>query len=343
MRSRSLLLAVLVGTALASSLATSVARADPVADAKDLFTRGRELRAQGDCTNAAGFFRKAYELYPAALGSLRNLAECEESLGHFASARRAWVDLKRALLTSADTKYEGWAQDAETAAARLAPKLATLTIDVNVVRPGGEAAPAAGVQVSLDGEKLQPSLVGTPLDRDPGRHVVRVTGARVQAEQQQTVDLTAGDAKRIALRVVVSAPEKGSAEETPGPGAVPPSIPPEDEQDRGRAAKRTAAWIGIGVGGAALVGAGISLGIRQSALDQVNASCASHQGCDPALQDATSRGQTASTLVTVLGIVGVVGLTSGIVLLATSSGHGQQTTSLVVTPTLGGASATWRF
>ena len=113
-----------------------------MADAKDLFTRGRELRVRGDCAQRGRAVRKAYELYPAALGSLRNEAECEESLGRFASARRAWVDLKRALLTNADPKYDGWTQDADQAAARLAPKLATLTIDVNVVAPGGEAAPA---------------------------------------------------------------------------------------------------------------------------------------------------------------------------------------------------------
>jgi hypothetical protein len=47
-------------------------------------------------------------------------------------------------------------------------------------------------------------------------------------------------------------------------------------------------------------------------------------------------------MVTVLSIVGVVGLTSGIVLLATSYGHTRQA-RLVVTPTLGGASAAWSF
>ena len=104
-----------VVVALACQALPRVARADAVSDAKDLFTRGRELRTQGDCRNAVGVFRKAYELYPEGLGSLRNLAECEESLGHFASSRRAWLDLSRALLTFPDRKYDGWDKDATDA------------------------------------------------------------------------------------------------------------------------------------------------------------------------------------------------------------------------------------
>ena len=118
-----------------------MAQADPVSDAKDLFTRGRELRTRGDCAGAVPLFRKAYELYPEGLGSLRNLAECEESLGHFASSRRAWLDLEaRAPHDGRQEVRRAGTRTPIEAAARLAPKLATLTIDVNVVGPGGELA-----------------------------------------------------------------------------------------------------------------------------------------------------------------------------------------------------------
>ncbi|HEY8089995.1 MAG TPA: hypothetical protein VIF09_19170, partial [Polyangiaceae bacterium] len=63
-------LAIAAAVGLACSC-PAVALADPVADAKDLFTRGRELRTRGDCTGALPLFRKAYELYPAGLGSER--------------------------------------------------------------------------------------------------------------------------------------------------------------------------------------------------------------------------------------------------------------------------------
>ncbi len=324
-----------------------VAHADPVSDAKDLFTRGRELRAHGDCAGAVPLFRKAIDLYPAGLGSVRNLAECEESLGHFASARRAWLDLKRALLTTDDKKYEGWSKDAETAAARLAPKLATLTVDVSYATPDGQAALSKGVTVTLDGETLAPALVGTPLERDPGHHVVRAAGDRVQEPQQNAVDLVAGDNKHVALRVVVtpptSLPERPPGNET-GPARHPPEGQPEENTG---SARKTVAWIAIGVGAASVVGAGVSLGLRQSALSDAQHDCGSGwpncpQTSSGPVQSDENRGQTASTMVTVLGIVGAIGLTSGIVLLATSHGHSQQS-RLIITPTVGGASAAWSF
>ena len=113
----------------------NAAHADDAEDAKDLFAQGRQLRAHGDCTNAIPLFRKAYEVYPVGLGSLRNLAECQEALGHFASARSAWLDLGRALQQHPEPRYAGWAQDAERGAARTASKVATLTVEVTGTPP----------------------------------------------------------------------------------------------------------------------------------------------------------------------------------------------------------------
>jgi hypothetical protein len=84
--------------AIASSLAAPGVRADPLA-AKDLFAQARWRRLQAQCARSLPLFRRANDMYPAGLGSLRNIAECEEELGHFASARRAWLDLQRALST----------------------------------------------------------------------------------------------------------------------------------------------------------------------------------------------------------------------------------------------------
>ena len=115
-------LAVFCGALLAASLSgPTPARADGLADARDLFGRGRDLRLHGDCENAAPLFKQAFDVYPAGLGSLRNFAECEELLGHLASARQAWLDLGRALLANYDPKYTGWALDAEQGAERLRP------------------------------------------------------------------------------------------------------------------------------------------------------------------------------------------------------------------------------
>jgi len=170
---------------------------------------------------------------------------------------------------------------------------------------------------------------------------VKVTGDHVQGPVQRAVDLASGDAKRVALRVVVT-PDKPAEPEVPGATPLPATPPPaDDDAARARATKRTIGWTAIGVGAAGLVGAGISLGIRESALGSVNSSCPLHTECPTTLQPTVSRGQAASTAFDVLGILGIVGVGGGVVLLATS-GHTQQA-RLVVTPTLGGASALWIF
>jgi hypothetical protein len=91
------------------------------------------------------------------------------------------------------------------------------------------------------------------------------------------------------------------------------------------------------------VGAAISAGVRQSALDDLS-SCAasSYANCSPGLQPTVSRGQTATTLANVFGVVGFVGVAGGVVLLVTNTEPAKQA-RLVVTPTLGGAAAIWRF
>jgi hypothetical protein len=334
---RSLWLAV--GAVLLLCLAPRAALADPVSDAKDLFGQGRDLRVRGDCAGAIALFRKAHDLYPAGLGSLRNIAECQEALRQFASARRTWLDLKRDLVTSPSPKYDGWASDADQAAARLAPKLATIKIDLSVVRASGEAARADGVEVTLNGESVATSLSGTPLERDPGRYVVRVAGPRMGAPEQRTVDLGEGEAKSVSFRVIV-ADETGPAPAAPAsPPLGPPSAPDSAAQD---ATQRTLGWVAIGTGAASLVGAGISLGVFASAQDDLNRDCANHQNCPSSVVSPTvDRGRTAATLVNVFTTVGIVGLGGGIVLLVTSHGRDAPPAAVALSPT--GVWAVGRF
>jgi hypothetical protein len=332
--------------AIASLLLPAVATADPASDAKDLFSQGRERRAQGDCASAAPLFRKASELYPAGLGSLRNLAECEEQLGHFASSRRAWLDLKRALITEDAKKYEGWTQDADAAAARLEPKLARLTIDVNAVGPDGGTVDTKPIEVTLDGEPLATALLDTALERDPGRHVTRAGGARVHDPQQKAIDLVAGDSKRVALRVVVTPehPDPNDVVPAAAPAGTSASTPTDASHDAPasrRSSRRTLGWVAIGTGGVLLAGAAVSLAVRQSAIADVNGQCPNDTGCRPSLQSTASRGQTASVLFDVLGPLGLVGVGAGVALILTAPND--DATAIVVRPGLGGASVAWSF
>jgi hypothetical protein len=285
------------------------ARADATGDAKDLFARGRALRQQGDCVAAVQAFRTAYALYPAGLGSLRNVAECEERLGHFASARRAWLDLKRALVGNDDRKYDSWSTDAEEAAAHLASKLATLVIEVEGPEP----------QVSVDGEPLDPKLLSTPLDRDPGRYTVRATAGHGGAAVEEAVDLVAGATRHVKLRPPVLAIATATGASTPGDPSISMATSTARPADTSAPPPATTAGrILVGVGAASLVGAGISLVIRQSAAGDLDDACPTHVGCSPSLQSTVDRGNTASVLFDVLGVAGVACVAGGVALVLTS-------------------------
>ncbi len=318
-----------------ATLAPCTARAD-AADARDLFARGRELRVHGDCASALPLFREAYEIYPAGLGSLRNVAECQESLGHFASARTAWFDLNRALQQNTEPRYAGWSQDAERAATRLASKVATLTIDIVGMSPRSDRAAAIGLEVTVNGEPIPPGLLGTPLDRDPGRYLVRVRvfGAGIEAVRgavyEQSLELSAGKAEHAIIDV---APAPASSTSTAA----------------GDKARRVTAWVAIGVGASGLVGAAVSALVRQSEIGKLHdEGCDDENGrivCDPSgrsmVQETANRGELASTLVNVFATVGVVGLASGLVLLATNPSRSSASAALLVSPS--GVSAVGRF
>jgi hypothetical protein len=327
-RSRRLALALVV-TTLGVSLG-SPALASPESEAKDLFQRGRELREKSnDCGSAAPLFLRAWTIYPAGLGSVRNLAECEEVLGHYASSRRYWLDLKRALITTPpDAKYEGWDHDAEEAAARLKPRVAAFVVDVYVKSAEGEALAnqKSGVFLFVNGEPLGDKLVSTPLERDPGTYRVRAEAEDAPAVEQE-ITLAAGDNPRVTIRLARK---------------------PKPETLDAHATRRTIGWVVAGVGAAALVGSGVTFLVRNGAESDLDAECPTHTNCPRTLESTVDRGQTMSTLTNVLFPVGLAGVAAGVVLVLVSRPKTSEPTSariqdLRIAPALGGLSFGGRF
>ncbi len=108
--------------------------------------------------------------------------------------------------------------------------------------------------------------------------------------------------------------------------------------------RRTGAWIAFGVGAAGLIGAGIALGVRQSALSDVQSVCPDDRcGSETSydrIRPSVDSGRAASTLVNVFGAVAIAGVAAGVVLFATSHPPSARS-ALVLSPT--GAAFTRSF
>jgi hypothetical protein len=325
---RLLSLSTVLSAVLVAGVVPRAARAAPPdgptdpARAKELFEHGRDLRGRGDCADALPLFQKAYALYPAGLGSLRNAAACQEALGRTASARAAWLELRRALGTNSDPKYAGWAEDADRASTRLAPLVAALTIDLSLVEtvggPGRAVGPADGVDVTIDGQALAREQLGAPIEHDPGTVVVRAVGAAGATPDEASVALAPGESKHVTLRITV-------ASATPAPAVEAPASASESDGSATAASPlRRDAWIALGVGAAGLAGALVSFSFRQSALGDLAVNCPTYASgtCDASKETLVSsdlnRGRTASTMLNVFGAVGIAGAVAGVALFTLS-------------------------
>ena len=285
------------------------ARADNQ-DSETFFAQGRQLRQAGNFPGAITAFRRALEIKPEGLGALRNVADCEELLGQFASARNDWWNLRRAVLQSNDPKYQTWDKDAEAAYSRLANKVARLTVRVT-----GESLDR--VRVSIDGKPLDPRLLGVELERDLGLHTVEGAygGAAPVVEKRA---LTAGATETVTL--VIPAPKPTDKP----PGAIPPegTPPPAD-----KVGLRRAGIAALGVGGLGVVGTVVAIVVRGSALSAVEVRCMPGVHCVASqdVADANSRGKTFSLLANVFGGVGIAGIGAGVAMILVSGSSSAST------------------
>jgi hypothetical protein len=202
----------------------------------------------------------------------------------------------------------------------------------------------SAVTVTVDGAPLATALDGRPVMIDPGEHHFHYETKGFPPVDDRVLIHASDKSRPLTAQFhalpAPPAPPSPSGATAGGGGDARVSV-------QSGSTWHTLGWIALGVGAASLAGAGASLAIRQSAISDARSIC---QGpnfthCpanDASLQSDVSRGQTASTLVTVFGILGAVAVTGGITLLVMGDGHSQQS-RVIITPTLGGAAAAWRF
>ncbi|AKV01477.1 hypothetical protein AKJ09_08140 [Labilithrix luteola] len=265
-----------VGTAFAEG-----PRANDTVSAQLFFERGRDAAARNDPAEACRNFEESLRL-DFAVGTLFNLANCEEQLGRLASA---WQHLREGIdrLDANDPRRAQAAASAKTLEAQL-PRL-----DVRL------AAGASG-QVLRDGVELEGLSLGSPLPVNPGVHVVTVR-AEGRADARYEVTLAKGEQRSL---VVAPGLLKG------GPDAT--------ETKKTHPALRTTAWVTGGVG---VAGLGLGLVTGALALDKskvVDGHCDANHTCDGDGLDALDSAKSMATISTISITAGAALLATGVVL-----------------------------
>jgi len=319
----------------AAVLAGSMAKADDRAIAQKVFQEGRALMAAGKLAEACPKFAAAAQLSPTA-GVRLNLADCYAKQGKTATA---WAKADEALAVAERTGDSAAAGLARDQLAALQPDLDYLTIAV------ARESAAAGLEITLDGEKIPEAAWGTALPVDPGEHEVAARAPRHTPWSTKTT--VTGKAARSSLAVPVLVADE-TAETPATPGALQVGAPlPEQPVAGGGKGRATAHALALVSGGLGLVGLGIGSAFGLDAAskksqyqgDEVNGRCVT-EACVTTSKDAES----AATVSTIAFLAGGVLAAAGAVVWVTAP---RDERTLAIVPMAGpqgmgaGVSGTW--
>lgn len=280
-------IAILVGV-------PAIAAADP--SALELFKEGRALVKQGKHGEACEKFKKSQELDPQ-IGTLFNIAQCEEKTGKLASALAAYREV-----VAKDTNAERKALAAEYQS-KLEPRVPKIVVQIE--------KPPVNLVVTLDGSTgAKPIDANLPNAVDLGDYTViaRADGYRELSTKVHIA--TEGDTTTVPISLALVHSENNVV--------VSHNVPaePAPEPERSHSHRKRYGYIGMGVGGAAIA-TGVVFGViasgkwsdakavcggticpTQMQVDQANA----------LVSDARSAGNLSTGFVVAGGVLATAGL-----------------------------------
>jgi tetratricopeptide (TPR) repeat protein len=236
---------------------------DPAA-ATELFEKGRTAMKQRDYAKACADFADSQRL-DSKVGTLLNLADCEERIGHIVSARAHWQQ-------AADLAHaEGDAREAVAMKRFVAldPRVAKLAL-----RLAGDAPP--GAIVRRDNVELGAGSLGVGLPVDPGVHEV-VVSAPGYDDSTLHVTLKEGEAQEFVVSPGPQHPTSTVAPSPPPPAAAPPRA---EGSSSSLPVQKTLALTAAGAGVVALV-VGTVFGLEARSANDSSMSNGSTAGCSP--------------------------------------------------------------
>jgi hypothetical protein len=278
---------------------------------------------QGDLTAACPKLAESLRFDPA-VGTLMNLAECEERQGRTATAWQRWGN-------AADQLPAGDRRRATalTRARTLEAILPRLTVEVRGRVPG--------LEVSRDGVVLGTASIGVPLPVDPGIHLIV---ASAPGRSPRSYEVAAENGKQ---QIVVVEPGPGATIAAPAQIIARPLLPaPAPERRRGR----TLGYALTGAGVAALATGTFfglqALAARRDASAVCPAKDATHR-CWSSAAGALDRDRRSSLIADVAFAAGTLATASGLYLLVRRSPQASVTAQVAVGPRGGGMELAGRF
>jgi hypothetical protein len=294
--------------AFAMSVVAGRADAQSSTIAEQLFNEARELVKANRWQEACPKFEASLKQDPA-LGTRLNLATCYEHIGKIASAWGLYRESLELARKAGDSKRREYAQKQ---AALLEPRLPKLVITA-------PAKPPAGLAVQRDGAPVSAAELGIALYVDPGAHEVTASAPGFEPVTKQ-VTLVEGKTETVVLPDLTPKPDTGPTAKQAG------TDPPQQADHRPPPpVSPMRKYIGLGVGGAGVVMAGVGLLFGSQALsknDEAKKLCGEDLACSSAHFDEgkqlISDGRSKATLSTVFVVAGGAAMVTGAVVFLTA-------------------------
>jgi hypothetical protein len=282
-----LVAACLASTSIAPNLFADDDLAKKKALATDLFDKGVKKMEQGHCDEtpiadaatckeARESFKAAYEIYPDALGALRNLAYVEKGLGLVASASRSFRELARKAPLDPKPERRLWADYAKKEVEALEVRIPHLVVKMPNDRP-------TGTKLTIDGVVMEEAVWATQIDVDPGKHEIK---AEAPGRLKFIGSVTLAEKQTKTIGVILD------LDKNPGPvGGT-------------EGGSRTMPLVVAGVG---VVGVGVGLTFGYLSMKKRDDACGGTKICDPKGLDDGKSLANVSTIVTSVGAAALVG------------------------------------
>jgi len=265
--------------------------------ALQLYKEGKALRDAGDHQGALGKLRAAYALAETPITALE-LGRTYMTVGQLVEARGVLLAVARIpVRNNESTKASEARVEAESLAAQLRPRLASLT-----VRPTGTSTTPP--KITVDNVVLPPDAATAPRVLNPGGHVVvlEVNGQRVQS------DVTLAEGQSKELEIELPTPKNDAPVVAPAPPVAPLTPPPAPEE------RKLSPLVYAGFGTAAV---GVAVGTVTGFMTLSKASAlkdACPEGrCPPASQSDIDSASATGTVSTVAFVIGGLGVAAGVV------------------------------